>query len=142
LSRTASSSAELSPEEESEPPIFAVLGAATQNGGRQFFALASHPDEREPPFFWAGTVERRHGMRIQRLVAVAGPTRSFLFEDNLRTATVQPPAPFSGSASFERVARGRKTWTGDLSVSLPGRPGVSLAGPEFEPALLHEIPGD
>jgi hypothetical protein len=141
LSRTASSSAAV-PEEEAEPPNFAVLAATARTGGRQFFALASHPDERELPFFAAATNERRQGMRIQRLVSVAGPTRSFVFEDNLRSATVEPPAPFSGSAGFERVAKGRKSWTGDLSVSFPGRSGVPLAGPKFESAISHEIPGD
>jgi hypothetical protein len=139
LSRMASSSAAVP---EVEPPIFAVLAASARTGGRRFFALASHPDERELPFFAAATNERRQGMRIQRLVSVAGPTRSFAFEDNLRSATVEPPAPFSGSAGFERVAKGRKTWTGDLSVSFPGRSGVPLAGPKFESAISHEIPGD
>jgi hypothetical protein len=81
-------------------------------------------------------------MRIQRVVAVPGPTRSFVFEDNLRSATVEPPAPFSGSASFERATKGRKTWTGDLSASFPGRAGVPLAGPKFESVLSHEVPGD
>jgi hypothetical protein len=142
LRRTASSSVVAPEDVEAEPPVYAVLGAATGSAGRQFFALASHPDERELPFFAAATDERGQGMRIQRSVAVAGPTRSFVFEDNLGSATVEPPAPFSGSAGFERAAKGRKTWTGDLSVSLPGRPDVPLAGPKFIPALLHQIPGD
>lgn len=143
LRRGRSSSAIAPKEIETEGPVYAVLGAATASAGRQFFALASHPDERELPFFSAGTIERRQGMRIQRVVAAAGPTRSFVFEDNLRSATVEPPAPFSGSASFAKVlATGLKTWTGDLSISLPGRPDVPLAGPKFKPALVHEIPGD
>jgi hypothetical protein len=141
LSRAAASSA-ASDEGEAEPPVYAVLAAATPATGRQFFALASHPDERELPFFSAATSERRQGMGIQRVVSVPGPTRSFVFTDNLRSATVEPPAPFSGSAGFERVAKGRTTWAGDLSVSFPGRPDVPLAGPKFESLLRHDIPGD
>lgn len=142
LNRTASSSGEVPRGGEAEPPIYAVLATSTPSGGRLLFALASHPDERELPFISAGTIERRQGMRIQRVISVAGPTRSFVFEDNLRTASIEPPAPFSGSAGFERVARGQKTWTGDLSVSLPGRPDIALAGPKFEALLRHDIPGD
>lgn len=125
-------------EPEPEPPIFAVLAAAGPARGRAFFALASHPDEAPLPFFAAITFEQRLGLAIERVVTARGPTRSFAFEDNLSGAMVEPPAPFAGNGSFERLGKGRKTWTGDLSVSLPGRPDVSLAGPKFEAQMRHD----
>jgi hypothetical protein len=47
-------------------------------------------------------------------------------------ATVTPPAPFSGSATYRRaVAKKSETWVGSLAGDFPGLGTVSLAGPEF-----------
>ena len=47
-------------------------------------------------------------------------------------ATVTPPAPFSGSATYRRaVAKKSETWAGSLTGDFPGLGTVSLAGPEF-----------
>jgi hypothetical protein len=47
-------------------------------------------------------------------------------------ATVTPPAPFSGSATYRRaVAKKSETWAGTLAGDFPGLGTVSLAGPEF-----------
>jgi hypothetical protein len=47
-------------------------------------------------------------------------------------ATVTPPAPFSGSATYRRaVAKRSETWAGSLTGDFPGLGTVSLAGPEF-----------
>jgi hypothetical protein len=52
-----------------------------------------------------------------------------------RSATVDPPAPFTGGATFQQEARDQFSWTGDLAVELPGVGEVSLAGPKFETAV-------
>jgi hypothetical protein len=53
-------------------------------------------------------------------------------------ATVSPSSPFVGSARFDEPADGPATWTGRLSISLPGAPRVSLAGTGFAARLcLH-----
>jgi hypothetical protein len=52
-----------------------------------------------------------------------------------RSATVDPPSPFTGSASFQRESAKDFSWTGDLAVELPGIGEVTLAGPKFETAL-------
>jgi hypothetical protein len=44
-------------------------------------------------------------------------------------ATVTPPAPFSGSATFLQESGQPPTWTGDLRVDLPGFGTVPLTGP-------------
>jgi len=47
-------------------------------------------------------------------------------------ATVTPPAPFSGSATYQRtVADKSETWAGSLAGDFPGLGMVSLAGPKF-----------
>jgi hypothetical protein len=52
-----------------------------------------------------------------------------------RSATVDPPAPFTGSASFQQEGAKEFSWTGDLAVELPGIGEVNLAGPKFETNL-------
>jgi hypothetical protein len=61
-----------------------------------------------------------------------------------RFASVTPPAPFTGSASFQQEAEDQFSWTGDLAVELPGVGEVSLAGPEFETSVCvgHKCRGD
>lgn len=47
------------------------------------------------------------------------------------SATISPPAPFSGTATFERKKGNRGTWTGSLSGEFLGRGAVSLVDPDF-----------
>lgn len=50
----------------------------------------------------------------------------------LDEATVMPPAPFSGSATYRQAAtNASETWVGSLAGDFPGLGTVSLAGPEF-----------
>lgn len=56
-----------------------------------------------------------------------------------REARVDPPPPFEGSARFRHPAGARPTWTGSLSVSLPGAPAVTLAGPGFTARLCSRL---
>jgi hypothetical protein len=52
--------------------------------------------------------------------------------DRVDEATVTPPPPFSGSATYRRaVAKKSETWLGSLAGDFPGLGTVSLAGPEF-----------
>jgi hypothetical protein len=82
--------------------------------------------------FSAGEISKVEGVSILRLVTKRGRSSRFRFDRDLRTATVTPPAPFSGTATFRRGAKGSKPiWSGSLSVSFPGRPGVPLIGAAF-----------
>ena len=47
-------------------------------------------------------------------------------------ATVKPPAPFSGTATFKLESPTTASWTGDLSVELPTLGTVDLAEPGFQ----------
>jgi hypothetical protein len=90
------------------------------------------PHERGFTFIGAETEERRGRMEIQRLATAGGPDDIFTYAADLTVATVSPPRPFSGTATYERDAEGAISWAGDLTVSLPGAPDLALAGPAFE----------
>jgi hypothetical protein len=91
--------------------------------------------------FEARVEERVGGILIGRGVEVWAKPGTFTFPRRLGRATVNPPAPFSGSATFVEVPN--RTWRGDLSVDFPGRAGVALVeknlGVELFPAKL--LPG-
>lgn len=53
------------------------------------------------------------------------------------TATITLPAPLSGVGSYTESPGSPPSWTGDLSVHLPGGGIVPLTGPEFTAIFCH-----
>jgi len=53
------------------------------------------------------------------------------------TAKVKLSKPFEGTATYLEEGSSPPTWTGDLSIRLPGSGLVLLAGPEFEAELCR-----
>jgi hypothetical protein len=51
--------------------------------------------------------------------------------NQITSATIAPPAPFTGTAAFQRTQGSEGSWTGTLAGDFPGRGEVTLAGPEF-----------
>ena len=88
--------------------------------------------------FTATLRERRGGILIGReLTGVENPS-AFRFDSHLRTATLSPGAPFSGSASLSRSENSfSPIWTGGLKLAFPGHSGISLAGPGVHVSLVH-----
>ena len=76
----------------------------------------------------AGVSEYTNGIAIERFTGLRMPAGDFSFDRRLRTATVRPPAPFAGAASFDRRKRAGRRWSGDLTVDMPGRADVPLTG--------------
>ncbi|HEX5592698.1 MAG TPA: hypothetical protein VFX35_05065 [Solirubrobacterales bacterium] len=77
--------------------------------------------------------ENRIGrIEISRTVEVIGPSTGFQWSPNLKRATVIPPAPFSGTATYQALG-GRVThWEGNLKVDFPGFPDYPLTrGPSL-----------
>jgi hypothetical protein len=74
---------------------------------------------------------------IFRGVIVRASPTTFAFDKALSFAGVTPPAPFSGSGSFQRGPTGIKSLTGSLAVSFPGAPDVSLTDPRFKVQLTR-----
>lgn len=84
----------------------------------------------------ASTSEYRNEILIERFASLRIPTADFTYDRRLRTATLRPPAPFSGSARFDLDKKAGRRWSGDLSVDLPGSSGVPLTGPTLRASLV------
>jgi hypothetical protein len=96
---------------------------------------AAKPLEPAEVFFNASLYEWRRGMIVLRSALAHGPADDLVFGDESDfpdSLTATPPAPIHGSGAFERQAGNRGTWTGDLSVTLPGAGLVRLAGTRFQ----------
>jgi hypothetical protein len=74
----------------------------------------------------AAISESRGSVAIERSVNLAASSWAFRHR-GVRSATVSPPAPFSGSATLSRKGH-ESRWRGNLRVDFPGRPNVALTG--------------
>lgn len=93
--------------------------------------------------------EKRSEMAITRLTTAFTTPETFTVSplgQQPLTATISPPAPFSGTATFEEQADGTARWSGDLKTELPGRGAVSLTGSAYRAQLCRNFacfcPGD
>jgi hypothetical protein len=83
-----------------------------------------------------GIEEERAGILISRQVFEWVGADAFDYDPLLRTAVLAPPAPFGGSARFNRNAAAGNRWGGNLTVDLPGRSNVPLTGPRVKATLV------
>lgn len=83
----------------------------------------------------AWTREFTNGISIERYATLRLPGGGFKYDRRLRTATLRPPAPFSGSAHFDLGKKAGQRWSGSLTVDLPGRAGLPLTGPSLRATL-------
>jgi hypothetical protein len=79
--------------------------------------------------------EYSSGISIERFATAVMPGSAFAYDRRLLTATVRPPAPFAGSARFDRRKKAGQRWSGDLTVDLPGKAAVPLTGPSLRATL-------
>jgi hypothetical protein len=92
---------------------------------------------RQNASFFARSTETSGMISIVRWVSVVSSRSDFTFDHLLSVASVTPPPPFLGAATFRRPHQGaRPSWAGSLTVSFPGAPEVSLTGPAFTSAIL------
>ncbi len=73
--------------------------------------------------------------RIRYALATAPSKKAFALNDALTEATIAPPTPFRGEGTYRAAPDGTTSWTGPLSVSLPGAPRLALTGEAFEATL-------
>ncbi|HET7444382.1 MAG TPA: hypothetical protein VFJ57_06960 [Solirubrobacterales bacterium] len=85
--------------------------------------------------FEANLDETRGKVQIHRGVGGLVGASAFSYAPDVRTARTSPPAPFSGTASFDRSAS--RPWRGNLTVDFPGRSGVPLVTPDAKVSLVH-----
>jgi len=131
------------PDEPSRAENVTRLLAFSRSKGKQVAFSANTVDS--PPgtltFFFGYVTEQREGMQILRQVVAHGPEKTLTLGDDGNfpsSATVDPPSPFHGSATFQRQADGQSTWTGPLSVEMPGAGRVDLAGQGFTAKLCRD----
>jgi hypothetical protein len=115
----------------------ARLVARSASKRRTLFLQANKNHQAARVHLEASIEERRPGLVVTREVRGYFPPEAFDFGSPLRTASLSPPAPFAGRATFRRKASLANRWTGNLSVDFPGRANVSLAGGRFKAALVH-----
>ena len=120
----------------------ATLGAVSRRTGIRFGVIgARRKGERPSTFFAASSLEAMEGVRIARYTFAGNRSAAgFEFDNRRGTATVDPPAPFAGSAYFRRRPNGRNSWRGSLTGPLLGLGRVRLAGPGFKAAMVPRLP--
>lgn len=121
------------PEDPGPGALLRAFVRPTQRSLLSLEAVKNHPDGRV--LVQAALRERRPRIAIIRAVGMFFDAPSLEYDRGLRTATLDPPAPFSGSASFLREDERPGRWAGNLRVDLPGRANVSLTRPDLRPKL-------
>jgi hypothetical protein len=120
----------------------ATVTASRPGAGVSFRVFGLRGDDVDGPYtlFVGGVAEHREGIEISRGGFVATGTRGFQFDNRRGTATVTPPAPFSGSAHFARRRGAGNAWTGSLRLRLLGAGSIALAGPDFVAGMKPRLP--
>jgi hypothetical protein len=86
---------------------------------------------------WVQIDEGPEGWQTTRATRVLAGPDALQFDSQLRSATLSPPAPFAGHATYRRQAPPGRRWTGNLTVDLPGDSDYPLTGPGLRVALEH-----
>jgi hypothetical protein len=112
---------------------FDLLGASWRHGVTATTVLAASLSGKS--FFLAATEQSQGRLAILRFALAREKLPAFAIDDALTWAVITPPAPFHGTGTYQAAPDGAKTWSGGLTVNLPGAPRVPLTGLEFK-ALL------
>lgn len=120
----------------------ASLGAIDRRCGCLFAAFTErNAREHRPSFFFGVKSEETEGMEINRVTYARAGARAFVFDHAAGTATVRPPLPFTGSATFERRPHSRDLWRSTIEVPLLGSDPLSVRAPAFRARLVRASPG-
>jgi hypothetical protein len=115
---------------------------ATSRSCRCIFAAFALPErKRGSTIFLGARSESRERMEITRGTIVETGPSAFTFNHKAGTAHVDPPRPFTGTATFKR-RKGRDLWRSTLRVPLLGAEPVDFRGRDFWASLARELPGD
>jgi hypothetical protein len=92
----------------------------------------------QAPVQLEANASERHGeISIERTIRTKAPRTAFDYDRKLRTAVLEPPAPFSGKARFRRMGPHKSLWRGNLTVDLPGRSHARLVGERLRTSLFR-----
>jgi hypothetical protein len=116
----------------------ALLYATARDHGRYIGITAGHREESPPGAeVRIGIFESRREMAIGRYALVSAPPGTLLTSFpgvHPATATLSPPAPFFGEATYREKSADSRSWTGTLGVNLAGLK-LPLTGPRFHTRL-------
>lgn len=87
--------------------------------------------------FYGAKGESREGMKILRSTVVHGGVGAFAFDHGAGTASLNPPPPLSGHATYRRRP-GRDFWRSTIRVPLLGAAPLRTDGPGFRARLYPE----
>ena len=107
-----------------------------------FVAGVHHRHSGGKSIFIGYWIDKREGMEILRATQVIGPASAFDFDHVAGTATLHPPSPLSGSASFEARQRQRPLWHSTIRVPLLGADPIDTRDPGFAVDLHREYQFD
>src|SRR6188472_3437339 len=97
----------------------ATLVALTRGFKGFFGAGVHHRHSGGRSIFYGAKYERRERMKIFRVTSAPGPASAFDFDHEAGTATLDPPPPLKGHASFKGDQRGG-LWRSTIRVPLLG----------------------
>jgi hypothetical protein len=92
---------------------------------------------------YATLAEKRDGMTAARGVQLTAKSGAFRWNFKKGTATLRPPSPFNGSATFSRRGHnGHGIWRGPLEMPIFGGDPVRMAGRQFRAFIHQGVPQD
>ncbi len=127
------------------------LSAVSNRGPRTPWFSAFKEEPAKPRNFFssleeanytAASTEWRGRMAVYRSASVTAPPETFTVTPpgtRPAAATVDPPPPFRGSATYERGPGGTALWSGDLRVELPGLGEVPLTDSSYRAKLCRSL---
>ena len=129
---------------------FGLLDTSGKGDGRSVrFEVFSLAQARNPAksfgIYEVAASERREGMRILRnSFGFLGPEEFRMSKrgEQPLTLKVKPEEPFAGRALYKRGPGERATWTGNLSVELPGADAIPLTGDRYDAVFCRGLDFD
>lgn len=116
----------------------ASLYAASRRCSCAFLAGVHHGKKRGRSIFIGEKGEHREGMEIFRGTYDTAGASAFVFDHRAGTATLRPPPPFSGYATFKSRPHAPDLWRSTIRVPLLGAEPLKTDGPGYGAALFPE----
>jgi hypothetical protein len=123
--------------------LHATAVAPGRKRGREISVYDEGGGGKHEVFVFATFAERHEGVSSARGVQLTAGPGAFRWSLKRGTATLRPPLPFTGSATFIRHGHeGQGTWKGSLRMPIFGGRPVKLAGGGFGAFLHRGVPQD
>lgn len=121
----------------------ASAGSRAKRTVREVMVFDDGRHGRHKVAIFATLAEDREGMTVARGVQLTAGSDAFRWNLERGRATLRPPAPFTGSATFVRHGDdGDGAWRGSLVMPILGGEPVELAGSEFRAFIHKGVPQD